>query len=162
MKSNANKCHLLVSTNNTVNIRVENFYTKNSDCEKLLEVNFDHKLTFNIHISDSCKKASEKFHAITKVTSYMNISKRRIIINALLKSQFSYYSLVWMSYNCVDHNKINRLHERCLRKIYSDNTSFFEALLERGSSVFIHNRNLQLLDIKMYKASKGLSPPIIT
>ena len=92
----------------------------------------------------------------------MNISKRRIIINALLKSQFSYYSLVWMSYNCVDHNKINRLHERCLRKIYSDNTSFFEALLERGGSVFIHNRNLQLLDIKMYKASKGLSPPIIT
>ena len=162
MKSNVNKCHLLVSTNNTVNIRVENFYTKNSDCEKLLEVSFDHKLTFNIHISDLCKKPSEKFHAITKVTPYMNISKRRIIINALLKSQLSYYSLVWMCYNCVNHNKINRLHERCLRKIYSDNTSLLKALLERGRSVFIHNRNLQLLDIKMYKASKGLSPPIIT
>ena len=58
MKSNANKCHLLVSTNNTVNIRVENFDIKDSDCEKLLGVlitNFNHKLTFNSHISDLCK-----------------------------------------------------------------------------------------------------------
>ena len=31
MKSNANKCHLLISTNNTANIRVENFDIKNSD-----------------------------------------------------------------------------------------------------------------------------------
>ena len=55
MKSNANKCHLLVSTNNTVNIRVEIFDIKDSDCEKLLGVKFNHKLTFNSHISDSCK-----------------------------------------------------------------------------------------------------------
>ena len=55
MKSNANKCHLLVSTNNTVNIRVENFDIKDSDCEKLLGVKFNHKLTFNSHISDLCK-----------------------------------------------------------------------------------------------------------
>ena len=33
MKSNANNCDLLVSTNNNVNIRVENFNVKNSDCE---------------------------------------------------------------------------------------------------------------------------------
>ena len=44
--------------------------------------------------------------------------------------------------------------------IYSDKTSSFEALLD--SSVSIHNRNLQLLAIEMYKASKSLSPPIIT
>ena len=35
MRGNADKCHLLVSTKNTVNIRVENVDTKNSDCEKL-------------------------------------------------------------------------------------------------------------------------------
>ena len=52
MKSNTHKCHLLVSTNNTVNIRVENFDIKNSHCEKLLGVKFDHKLTFNSRISD--------------------------------------------------------------------------------------------------------------
>ena len=55
MKSNANKCHLLVSTNNIVNVRV-NFDIKNSNREKLLGVKFDHKLNFYSHISDLCKK----------------------------------------------------------------------------------------------------------
>ena len=60
------------------------------------------------------------------------------------------------------HNKINRLHKRCLCIIYSDKTSSFEALLEKDGSLSIHNRNLQLLVTGMYKASKGLSPTIIT
>ena len=85
MKSNADKCHLLVSTNNTVNIRVEKFDIKNSDCEKPLGVKIEHKLTFNRHISDLCKKASKKVHALTRVTPYMNISKRRIIMNVFFK-----------------------------------------------------------------------------
>ena len=85
MKSNADKCHLLVSTNNTVNIRVENFDIKNSDCEKPLGVKIDQKLTFNSHISDLCKKASKKVHALARVKPYMNISKRRIIVNVFLK-----------------------------------------------------------------------------
>ena len=35
MKSNIDKCHLLVTTNNTVNTRVGNFDINNSHCEKL-------------------------------------------------------------------------------------------------------------------------------
>ena len=59
-------------------------------------------------------------------------------------------------------NESNRLHERCLRITYSDKTSSFEALLDKDGSVSIHKRNLQLLANEMYKANKGLSPPIIT
>ena len=42
MKSNAEKCHLLVSTNNTVNIKIGNIDITNSTSEKLLGVKFDH------------------------------------------------------------------------------------------------------------------------
>ena len=51
---------------------------------KLLAVKFDHKLSFVDHISELCKKASIKIHALLRVTSSMNISKRRILL-----SQFS-------------------------------------------------------------------------
>lgn len=88
------------------------------------------------------------------------MSKRRII-NAFFKSQLNYCPLIWMSYRCTNHCKINRLHEWRLRTIYFDKTSF-EALLEKDCSVSIHNKNLQLLVNEMYKASEGLSPPIIT
>lgn len=92
----------------------------------------------------------------------MNISKRRIIMNAFFKSQFSHCPLVWMCHSRANHSKINRLHERCLRIISSDKTSSIEALFEKDGYVSIHSRNLQLLAIEMYKGSKDHSPPIIT
>ena len=110
LESNVNKCHLLVSTNNTINIRVENFVIKNSDCEKFLGVKFDSKLTFNSQISDLCKKARKNVHSLTRATLYMNISKRSIIMNTFLKSQWSYWCLVWMCHSRANHSKINRLH----------------------------------------------------
>ena len=58
-------------------------------------------------------------------------------------SQFNYCQLVWMCHNLTKNNKINRLHERCLRLINNDKKSSFEELLEIDSSVSVHDRNLR-------------------
>ena len=92
----------------------------------------------------------------------MNISKRRIIMNAFFKSQFSYCPLVWMCHSRANNDKINRLHERCLRIIYSDKRSTFETVLEKDDSVSVHNQNLQILATEMYKIKNDLSPLIFT
>ena len=47
------------------------------------------------------------------------------------------------------------------RIIYSDKTLSFQALLEKEGSISMHNRDLQLLAIKMYNTSKAPSPLII-
>ena len=52
MKINADKCHLLVSTNNTVKIKTGSFDITNNKSEKLLGVKFDDKLSFDDHISE--------------------------------------------------------------------------------------------------------------
>ena len=64
MKINADKCHLLVTANNTIKIKKGNFDITNSKSEKLLGVKFDHKLSFDDHISELCKKASSKIHVL--------------------------------------------------------------------------------------------------
>ena len=51
MKLNADKFHSLVSTNNTVKIKIGNLDITNSKSKKLLGVKFDHKLSFDDHIS---------------------------------------------------------------------------------------------------------------
>ena len=43
---NADKCHLLVSSSDTVNIRVSKYDIKNSEPQKLVGVRFDNKLKF--------------------------------------------------------------------------------------------------------------------
>ena len=143
-------------------MKIGHFDISNSRNEKLLGVKFDSKLTFDDHISELCKKTSRKIHALSRVTPYMNISKRCILMNAFFKSQFSYCPLVWMCLSRANNSKINRLHERCLRIIYSDKQSSFEALLEKDGSLSIHNRNIQILATEMFKIKNDLSPEIMT
>ena len=132
-----------------------------NDTEKLLGVKFDKKLTFDDHISDICKKASRKISALARITSYMGIAKKCILMNAFFTSQFSYCPLVWMCHSRANNNKINRLHERCLRIVYNDKQSSFNKLLEKDGSVSIHMRNIQILATEMYKLVNNLSPPIM-
>ena len=153
---------MLVTKNNTVKIKIGNFGITNSKSEKLLGVKFDHKLSFDDHIFELCKKASRNINALSRVASYMNISKRRILLSVSFKSQFSYCPLVSMCHSRANNGKINRLHESCMQIIYSDKQSLFQTLLEKDGSVSIHNRNLQILATEMYKIKNDLSPLIVT
>ena len=91
----------------------------------------------------------------------MDISRRKILMNAFFRSQFNYYPLIWMCYNGSLNHKINRLHERCLRIIYSDKKSRFHELLGKDESVSIHHQNIQKLGMEMFKVLNGENPQIV-
>ena len=61
LKSNAEKFHLLVSTNDRVSMNVGGFKIDKSDTEKLLGVRFDKKLNFEIISVTSVKKQIDKY-----------------------------------------------------------------------------------------------------
>ena len=119
-KANPKKSHFLLTSNEEVNLNLDDLIIKNSKSEKLLGVNIDNFLTFNEHVSELCKKASQKLHAIARISSYLNKNKLRLIMNSFFSSQFGYCPLVWMFHNTRYNNKINCLHERMLRIIYKD------------------------------------------
>ena len=66
-----------------------------------------------------------------------------------------------MWHNRTYNNKINRLHERCLRLIYNDKHSSFEELLEKDNSVSIHHKNLHVLATEMFQVHIKSSPEIM-
>ena len=66
-----------------------------------------------------------------------------------------------MCHSRTNNRKINRLHERCLRITYNDKQSSFIKLLEKYNSMSIHQRNLQILAIEMFRVSNGLSPVLM-
>ena len=117
MKSNADKCHLLVSSNKKVIIKMGSHETANTKRETLLSVHLDSGLSFDYQISEICKKASRNVCALARVTSDMSLSKKCTLMNAFFKSQFNYCPLIWMCYSRENNNNINRPHERCLRII---------------------------------------------
>ena len=59
------------------------------------------------------------------------------------------------------NRKINRIHERALRLVYSDHISSFDELLKKYQSFSIHHRNIQSLAIELCKFFHGFSPSIM-
>ena len=84
-------------------------------------------------------------------------------MKAFLTSQFNYCPLVCMFHSRKLNNKINRLHERCLRLICNDRNSsdILLELLDKHNSLPIHQKNLQKLAIEIFKTYTRMTPQII-
>ena len=121
----------------------------------------DYKLNFEEHLSKVYDKASQKFNALSRISSYMNINHRKRIMKAFISSQFGYCPLDWFFCSRKVNNRMNRIQERTLRIVYKDYVSTLAQLLEKDSSVSIDIRNLQVLAAEIFKAINNLSPPIV-
>ena len=77
MKANADKCHLLMSSNESCAAKIEDFSIKISNEGKLLGVKFDSNLSFENHVTFLCKK--ELLHEIKEITR----SCKNITLHAL-------------------------------------------------------------------------------
>ena len=126
------KCRSLVSTkvcrinnvpnNNKFKMKIDEINTESSPKEKLLGVILDGQLSFKSHMSNLCKKASQKLNALARISSFMDLTKGRLVMKAYTSSQFGYCPLVWMHSRSVN-SKIKRVHERALRIVYKDGFS---------------------------------------
>ena len=162
LKLNADKCHLLVSGHSKdIYINVEEEIIECEPSVKLLGVTLDSKLNLNEHVSKICKKASQKLHALARISNYICQDKLRMIMKAFIESQFGYCPLVWMFHSRTLNNRINRLHERALRLVYKNTNLTFEELLRKDNAFSIHHRNLQKLAIEIYKVKNNLSPTLM-
>ena len=110
-------------------------------------------------ILSQSNKESKKLNALGRIAGYITLEKLRMLFKAFIESQFNYCPLIWMLHSRTMNNKINRLHERSLRIVYSDQSSTFEESLERDKTFSIRLENIQSLTIEIYnKFVNGLSP----
>ena len=153
MVLNAGKCHFMCLGNNTENetFLFHNILIENSKEQKIVGVIIDNKLNFKNHISELCKKVSQKVADLSRLSSCLYNSEKKIIFNSIIKSQFSYCPLVWMFCSRTLNNMINKLHERSLRIILNYYSSNFNILLENNNDISNHHRNIQPLLIEVFK-----------
>ena len=137
MKANPGKCHLLISTKRPEVVSIDGIQITSSTAETLLGITIDSELNFENHLSAICNKVSRKINALGRIANYMPLEKRHIVMKIFIESQFNYCPLIWMFHSRTINNKINGLHERALRIVYSDFKSTFESLLIKDNSFSI-------------------------
>ena len=161
MKANTDKSHVLLSGKNKQAANIDGHQIISEDEQVLLGVTIDSNLTFESHINNLCKKSSAKLNALARISGYMDITKRRIIMKSFITSQFSYCPLIWMFHSRRLNNKINSIHKRALRITYGDQKSTFQELLIKDNSVSVHHRNLQVLATEVFKIRNNMTPEFL-
>ena len=68
MKVNPDKCNILLSTKNAIDVHLEGTRITSSSCEKLLGITIDSNLKFDKHNSDLCHRVSKQMIAFCGVT----------------------------------------------------------------------------------------------
>ena len=140
MKLNQEKCHLLVSGNKFENIWAESGHAKiwENPKQKLIVVVIDRDLSFDGYVSSLCRKAGIKLSALARLSHYMNLKQRKVLLKSFIDAQFGYCQLIWMFHTRELNRKINHIHERALRIVYRDNSSSFIELLKKDNSVCLY------------------------
>ena len=145
MEINPNKFHTLLSNTKDIEINICNEKISNSYSKKLLGVTINSKLRFEELVEDLYKRESGNVSALANVSSLMNFEQRKLILNSFVTFHFSYCSMVWRFHCRRLNNKIKTTYEWALKLIYHNNTFSFRRLLPKGSSLKIHQINLQKL-----------------
>ena len=110
LKANARKWNLLISSGENIHVNTGTSQIKNSDCERLLGIDIDCTVTFKSHINQICSKAREQIKVLARIVPFLNKRKRKLLMNAFFKYQFSYCPLSWMFHSRTLSSMINRLH----------------------------------------------------
>ena len=92
MKASSNKSHLIMSCTEATTATIDGLPIDSSKREVLLGITIDNELKFDDHVNRLCKKASLK---LSRIASFMNVSKKRIIMKSLIESQFGYYPQIF-------------------------------------------------------------------
>ena len=77
MKVNTDKSHLLLSGNTKLASNIDNKTAESEMKQEPLGITIDSKLSFEEHVNNICKKASQKLNALARISSYMDIQKQR-------------------------------------------------------------------------------------
>ena len=72
-----------------ITLKTRHSYSETSSKEqKILGVTIDNKLNFKGQINELCKKTSQKIAALSRLSSYLHKSEKKLIFDSIIKSQF--------------------------------------------------------------------------
>ena len=150
MTLNPGKYHYMIigSRDLSHEIMLNNNKITSSNEEKLLGIFLDSKLNFESHIGSLCRKAVQKISALSRLKNYLISDQRNLLLNSVIKSQFTYCPLIWMFTSRYLNNALNNVHERALRLMYNDHEKSFNSILTENNLKIFIKETLNFLQLK--------------
>ena len=98
-----------------IKIKIGDQAIKTTDNIKLLGVNFDENLIFSQHISELCKKASQRVGVLARLRNLITTETKLLLYKTAIMPYLTYCHLTWHFCKASDTRKVERIQERALR-----------------------------------------------
>ena len=161
MQANAEKFQFIVSHRSykeEVSLNVNGSIIKSEDNVKLLGVTIDRHLSFDIHVQDLCKKAGKQLGVLRRFASILSVENKLSIYHSFILSQFHFCPVIWHFCKKGKIDMMEKIQERALRFVYSDNMSSYGQLLSRANRCTLYNDRLRCIAIEVFKSINGINP----
>ena len=165
MVANPNKFQIMFLRskidNSKITFAIENKQIKCKREVKLLGITIDEKLTFTRHIANICSLRNNRSRALTRIRRFLLTEQKKYLFHTYIMSVFKYCPLIWMFCNKTANNQISKIHKHTLHLVYEMEDANFEGLLLKDNLGNVHENNIRMLLIEIYKSINNLSPPIM-
>ena len=162
MKANPDKFQAIAVGKRTkdenITFNLDNNIINCEDHVKLLGVTIDFKLSFDLHISIVCKKASRQLNVLKRIGRNLCRLRKLNIYYSFIMSNFNYCPLVWHFCGEVNIKKIEEIQERALRFIYQDYNSSYDTLLDKSKLPSLKVRRLRAIALEAFKILNNQTP----
>ena len=102
---------------------------ESEDSVKLFGIKLDHKLSFDLHISELCRKAATQLNVLKRFRSYIGFEERKVLVQSFVYSNFDYTPLVSHFCPAKSTDQIEKIQERALRFLHNDHVSSYHDVL---------------------------------
>ena len=129
MALNPGTCHYMAISNKKLSheIMLNHNEVTSSNEEKLLCILLDSKLNFKSHIVSLCRKADQKINVLAGLRNYLTSDQRNVLFNSIIKSHFSYCSLMFFTPHHLN-NALNNIHEQVQSQISNYHNESFNSI----------------------------------
>ncbi len=141
-----------------ITVTIEGNTLHSEDNVKVLGVNLDRNLNFDLHISELCKKAARQLNVLGRLRKFLDEKSKLLVFKSFILSHFNYCSIIWHFCSEANTQKMEKIQERALRFVYNDETSSYCILLEKASLTSLHLTRLRRIACEVFKIINKISP----
>ena len=142
----------------SIDIKIKDKTISSKNEVEILGLTIDENLKFEKYISKICRSASGQLHAIYRLNRYFKPKTRTLAINSFILSNFSYCPLGWCFLSARQCSKIDKIIEKSLRVIKSDNQLSYKDLLEKYGQSSIKHRAHKIIAAEVFKTFNNMNP----
>ena len=127
------------------------------DAVDLLRITLNDSLNFRKHNAKISKKVGKQLDVLCRLKNIKSFRTKLCLYNSFIMSHFHYCSSIWHLGLKFDSKKLDRLHERALRYLYSDESSQTSTLFYRTGYSLV-DRRIQNLFIIVLETINNCPP----